>query len=124
MRPIILIIPLIFSLVACSSATNAPADTGIEGQVFIGPTCPVEQVNHPCPDKPYQATLSVLTPARTKILEFQADTEGHFRIALAPGDYILHPESPNVIPHAAEQTFTVVTGQFTHLTVTYDSGIR
>jgi hypothetical protein len=84
----------------------------------------VEQVNHPCPDKPYQATLSVLTPARTKILEFQTDAEGHFRISLAPGDYILHPESPNVMPHAAEQTFTVITGKFTHLTVTYDSGIR
>jgi len=124
MRPIILFVLLIFSLVSCSPATNAPADTGIEGQVFIGPTCPVEQVNHPCPDKPYQATLSVLTPARTKILEFQTDAEGYFRITLASGDYILHPESPNIMPHAAEQTFTVITGQFTRLTVTYDSGIR
>jgi len=38
--------------------------------------------------------------------------------------YILHPESPGVMPVAPEQTFSILSGQFTQLTVTYDSGIR
>lgn len=57
--------------------------------------------------------------------QFQTDENGAFKIALAPGDYILHPdESVNVMPYTAEQTFVVLAGQFTQLSVTYDSGIR
>jgi hypothetical protein len=36
----------------------------------------------------------------------------------------MHPESPNVMPFAAEQTFTVEAGMFTQIIVNYDSGIR
>jgi len=120
---------LVFLLVSgCSTyliPTSTSVDSGIDGQVTIGPTCPVVQINNPCPDKPYQATLTVLTASNhRKIIQFKTDANGYFRIALAPGDYILHPESPNVMPHAAEIPFTVTDHQFTLLNVSYDSGIR
>ena len=112
-------------LAACAPfGTPTPTDSGVEGQVLIGPTCPVVQVDNPCPDQPYQATLTVLTPAGGKIAQFQTDAQGRFRVALAAGEYILRPESPGVMPHAPEQTFTVLAGQFTRIIVTYDSGIR
>jgi len=114
---------LLFVLtVACSP--RIPAGTGIEGHVFIGPVCPVVQVNNPCPDKPYQASLSVLDTNRKKIVNFQTDANGYFHEALEPGVYMLHPESPGMLPVATEQTFSVLLGQFTRLTITYDSGIR
>jgi hypothetical protein len=96
------------------------------GQVVIGPTCPVEMPGLDCADKPYQATLTVLTPSGDKITRFTTDEEGQFRVNLAPGQYILHPESPDDmgLPYGIEQTFTVEEGQFTELLVTYDSGIR
>jgi hypothetical protein len=114
---------LVVLTVGCSP--RIPENTGMAGYVLIGPVCPVEQLNKPCPDKPYQATLSVLDANnRRTIVKFQTDANGYFHQALGPGTYILHPESPGVMPVAPEQTFSVLSGQFTQLTVTYDSGIR
>ena len=114
----------VLSLTACSSANPTPTDSGVEGQVFIGPMCPVVQVGQECPDQPYQATLTVNSPTGERIVQIQTEADGTFRIPLPPGEYILHPESPNVMPFASEQAFTVEEGRYTELTVNYDSGIR
>lgn len=121
----ILVFLLCLFLASCSP--QAPTDTGIEGQVLIGPVCPVVQQGKECPDKPYQATLTVLdSRGMREIARFQTDTEGRFHFPLAPGSYILHPETPeNVpLPVAPEQDFTVAEGRFTQISVIYDSGIR
>ena len=121
-RKIVLL--LLLFLAACSTTTPAPINSGIEGQVFIGPTCPVIREGESCPDQPYQAVLTVNSLGGKRIAQIQTDEEGRFKIPLEPGDYILHPESPNVMPYAQEQTVTVEEGKFTEITVTYDSGIR
>ena len=125
MRPIYLLLALCLGLAGCSQ-TSPPTDSGIVGRVVIGPTCPVEMPGLDCADKPYQATITVLTPSGDKVTRFTADEEGRFRVNLAPGQYILYPESPNDmgLPLGVEQTFTVEEGQYTELLVTYDSGIR
>ena len=115
---------LVLLLGACSQFSPTPADSGIRGQVSIGPVCPVVQAGMDCDDKPYQADLTVLTSRGKEVIRFQSDADGTFEIALFPGDYILRPESPNGLPYAAEQSFSVLAGQFTELTVNYDSGIR
>jgi hypothetical protein len=115
---------LIILLATCSIQEAAPTDSGLEGQVFMGPMCPVLQQGQPCPDQPYQATLAVNSLDGKKITQVQTDQQGRFRIALKPGAYILHPESPNVMPFAGEQIFRVEAGRFTQLTVNYDSGVR
>ena len=115
---------MIILLATCSAQQPADADSGVEGQVLIGPMCPVVQVGQECPDQPYQATLTVNSPRGERIAQVQTDEQGRFRIPLEPGEYILHPESPNVMPFAAELTFTVEFGKFTRLVVNYDSGIR
>ena len=111
-------------LLATCSAEPASTTSGVEGQVFIGPVCPVVQEGQECPDKPYQATLVVNNSNGREIVKVQTDEQGRFKIPLEPGEYILHPESPNVMPYASEQTFAVVSGRFTQITVNYDSGIR
>jgi hypothetical protein len=115
---------LLLLLSACSPLSPTPLDSGIQGQVSIGPLCPVVQVGVDCPDQPYQSSFMVLTSNGKELTRFQSDADGIFKIALSPGDYILRPESPNSLPYAAEQPFTVLAGQFTQLTVIYDSGIR
>jgi len=115
---------MILLLATCSLQEATPTDSGVEGQVFIGPVCPVVQAGMDCADRPYQATLTVNSPKGGKIVQVQTDEEGKFKIPLAPGEYILHPESPNVMPFAAEQTLIVEEGTFTQIIVTYDSGIR
>jgi hypothetical protein len=115
---------LILVLATCSIYSPTPRGSGIEGQVLIGPMCPVVQPGQECPDQPYQATLTVLNRDGLQIAQFQTDNQGRFSIPLVPGEYILHPESPNGIPFAGDQSFMVETGRFTQITVHYDSGIR
>ena len=118
---------LLIWLTACSITPTPDGTGGIEGQVLIGPTCPVVSPNDlDCADKPYQATLTILNTSGAKLTQFTTNANGIFRINLNPGEYILRPESPSgtSLPVAQEQSFTVITGQFTQLTVTYDSGIR
>jgi len=103
---------------------NPPAASGIEGQVLIGPTCPVVKEGVDCADRPYQAGLTVNSPEGIKIVQIQTDEQGKFRIPLPAGDYILHPESTGRYPSVADQNITVTAGQFTQIIVTYDSGIR
>jgi len=119
------ILPVLILLLTACLPPAAPGDSGVEGQVTIGPMCPVVQMGNPCPDQPYQASLTILTTtSRHKVIQFQTDQIGFFRVALAPGEYILRPESPNVMPHASEVAFTVQAHQFTRLNIVYDSGIR
>lgn len=118
---------LVFLVIsACSSAPTAPPDTGVEGQVFVGPMCPVMIEGQDCPDQPYQATMTVLTPSGRKVTQFQTDENGYFRVDLPAGDYILHPETPpdSPLPYASEQPFSVIEGEYTHMIIIYDSGIR
>jgi len=114
---------LILFLATCS-INPTPRDSGIEGQVLIGPMCPVVQEGQECPDQPYQATLTVNSLSGGKIAQVQTDEQGRFKIPLAPGQYILHPEAPNMMPYASEQTFVVEAGKYTQIIVNYDSGIR
>jgi hypothetical protein len=114
----------ILLLATCSINNPAPRGSGIQGQVLIGPMCPVAQQGQECADQPHQATLTINSRNGGTIAQVQTDAQGRFQIPLAPGEYILHPESPNVMPFAGDQLFVVETGQYTQITVNYDSGIR
>ena len=121
-------------LAACGGGAGAPSSTpgagnsGIEGQALAGPTCPVERVGSPCPERPVpDAAVEVWNAAHTeKILTFATDAQGRFRVALAPGDYNLDPQRIDAqqfpVPHP--QNITVRDGQFTQVTIEYDTGIR
>jgi len=121
---VVLGILVVCIMTSCIQQPNTELDSGIEGQVFIGPMCPVVKVGEECPDETYQATLSVNSPKGERIVQVQTDKDGLFKIPLEPGEYILHPESPNVMPYANEQTVIVEAGRFTKVIVSYDSGIR
>jgi hypothetical protein len=111
---------------AGSSAPLPAGSTGLEVETLIGPTCPGPQIEgRDCADKPYQATLALVTAAtRAPVRQFQTDTQGRFALAVPAGNYILVPQLTAKYPMAGEQAVTIVSGQVTHLTIHYDSGIR
>jgi len=115
---------LILVLATCSIYNPTPRGSGLEGQVSIGPVCPVVQQGQECPDQPYQATLTVISPSGVVIAQVKSDAQGRFRVPLVPGEYVLHPESLDGVAFAGDQAFVVETGRYTQLTVNYDSGIR
>ena len=115
---------LILLLATCSIQQPKAVDSGVQGQVMMGSTCPIVQNGQSCPDQPYPATLTVNTPGGERIARVHADANGFFKVKLGTGTYTLHPESPNGMPYAADQTFTVQAGRFTQVNIHYDSGIR
>jgi hypothetical protein len=112
---------LILILATYSARNPTPRENGIEGQVVIGPMCSVGQA---CPDQPHQATLTLNSLNSSRIVQFQTDAGGRFKVPLEPGEYILHPESPNGLPFVSDQSFIVEADQYTQIIVRYDSSIR
>ena len=79
----------------------------------------------PCPNQPYAGTLVFLAKdAHTKVAEIAADSSGHYRLALAPGTCILHPESPGILPRGTDAVIVMLPRKFTHQAIVYDTGIR
>jgi hypothetical protein len=113
---------------ASDDPTNPPPQlptSGIEGRVLIGPACPGPvKADQPCPDEPYQATVSVLREDGAPVTQFNSGADGLFLILLPPGRYILHPQSPGAYPRAGDQTIIVQDGLFSQVEILYDSGIR
>lgn len=110
-------------LAAC--AGGPPPDSGVEGQVWIGPMCPVVQAGTECPDAPFAAVLEVENGAGRTVARGESDGDGSFRIPLAPGDYVLVPQSgEGGMPWAEPVEVRVAAGEWTFVEVHYDSGIR
>lgn len=106
--------------------TLTPYESGVEGHVWIGPTCPVVRIGTECPDQPYETELSVTDLDGMVVAVAKSDVNGYFRVPLPPGRYILVPETPHshAPPFTQPIPFEVIPGSFTQLTVNYDSGIR
>ncbi|MFQ5796181.1 MAG: hypothetical protein ACE5JP_14185 [Candidatus Bipolaricaulia bacterium] len=102
--------------------------SGIIGKVLIGPQCPVIKLGmeEQCQDKPYQATVIIKTEdGLREITQFSSDSNGEFRVVLEPGTYLLEPLLSGFrFPRAGPEIVTVETGQFTEITILYDTGIR
>lgn len=117
---------LVVLFAACAPRIDPSLTSGVRGQALLGPTCPVMQVDNPCPDEPYQAKLTALTLDGQVVTRAASDAEGTFEIKLPAGDYILHAENPEGqgLPYADDTEFTVVADEFTEIEIHFDSGIR
>lgn len=117
-----------------SSSTTPPTpvppasiNSGIQGTITIGPTCPVERIppDPACADKAYQATVKIETADGSKqISQFTANADGKFKVNLNPGDYLLVPQSGGAYPRAQTVAVRVLNDQYSTVIITFDSGIR
>ena len=116
---------LVALVLALLLAQSKPA-SGVDGIVVLWPTCPVERADHPC-QKPVAATIDVLGPSGDVLANVHRGDDGKFSVSLAPGSYVLRPEPlhpGSVMPWAREQSVTVKAGEFVHVRLIYDTGIR
>lgn len=75
----------------------ARAQTGVTGVVHLGPQCPVETADDPCDDQPaahVTVTVAEQLPgdsyaAGKVVAQATTKSDGTFRIAVAPGDYVV-----------------------------------
>lgn len=97
---------------------------GVHGQVLLGPQCPVEREDSPCPDRLVTGSVvatpnDVGVPARAR-----TDTMGRFRLGLAyAGTYTVTAEVAGALSCEEKQVY-VQSGRYTPLTITCDTGIR
>ena len=121
-----LIVGTLLALLACGpdDLLGPDARQGIDGIVLLGPQCPVESLEDPCPDLPYQAWITVRREDGANVTRIRSGEDGRFRVGLRPGLYLLDPESGNPFPVAGEQEVRVEEGVYTEVTVGFDTGIR
>jgi hypothetical protein len=98
-------------------------DSGIAGLVVIRPVRPhaTKGVEN---SQPYQATIEILDSTGRLVTTFRTSSDGTFNIPLAPGEYLLRPQSGRPYPRASEQTVIVEPRSFKQVRITYDSGMR
>ena len=107
-----------------ASAGTRQLDSGIVGEVKIAPTCPVERPGRVC-ERAYQATITIRRePTHALVARVQSSATGHFKIALAPGRYLLIPQNSRPYPRSSPLRTTVHSHRYTAVRITYDSGIR
>jgi hypothetical protein len=125
---------IILTTIGCNSPT-APIDNTakvhgrLSGLVKIGPICPVQRDDMPCPTPPsaYAARkILVMDEQGTKILfTVDIDSQGLYVIDLAPAKYRIDLK-PNGIDRAAELPAVVEihANSVTTLNVNIDTGLR
>ena len=110
---VVLAVALALALGACG--VGQP-DSGLAGVVLAGPTCPVQRVGQPCPDRPVAVHL------RAGSVRFASDAQGRFRVALAPGTYTIVNDG-GTFPRC-RATATVPAHAYATIRITCDTGIR
>jgi len=129
MKRIFTAIIVTLALAACgapAASPTPPPGTGIQGVVQVGPTCPVERINSPCPPRPLAATVVVRDAAGHEVARTHSGADGHFNVDVPPGTYTVVGLNvgSSMLPRPIPTTVTVTSGRYATVNVEYDSGIR
>ncbi|MFN2609439.1 MAG: hypothetical protein ABR507_00965 [Actinomycetota bacterium] len=109
---------------ACSR-TVIVTDSGVQGKVVSGPTCPVERLDSPCPNQPESALIKATrTGSDSAAGVTRTDGNGAFKMTLAPGSYTVTAQAPGAFGGCKPQDVTVSAKTFAHVVITCDTGIR
>ena len=102
-------------------------DSGIRGQVLIGPSKPSTRIGEPSHDQPFQATLDIVKAEdESLVTQIRTGRNGTFVVGLAPGDYIVRSASTEEIPRPAIEAVevTVPAHAYVDVTINADNGMR
>jgi hypothetical protein len=106
-----------------AGSRSSHPDSGIRGRVLLGPTCPVQRIGQTCV-RPYQATFTIRSePTGKLVAQARSSANGRFRLPLAPGTYLLVPQTGRAYPRSSPQTTTAHSHRYTRVVISYDSGM-
>ncbi len=113
----------------CPASTTQKDSGTLQGNMTIGPICPVEQVGHPCNPTPqmYAAhQVFVYNSSRTKLITtLIPDAQGNFSASLPVGTYLVDVQHQGVgAVTGVPATTAIVSGNTTSLSINIDTGIR
>ncbi len=115
-------------LAACGTRTEPSTSGGsatgvVTGRVTAGPTCPVEQVGHPCAPRPVVAEVQATAVGRI-VASTHSAADGTYRLELSVGTYTVVAVTQNMLPRCVPRTVTVTAARTTRDDITCDTGIR
>jgi hypothetical protein len=115
---------ILISAAACGTASTGSKayDSGIQGIVTYGPTCPVQRAGGPSCVRRYSAEIVVHQGANV-VITFRSNSDGTFRVALQVGTYTLE-SAHSGLPFLKPLDVVVRPHAFTTVDVMFDSGIR
>jgi len=127
------VLPLALLLSACaesgggSGSGSGSEELGtIRGTVLAGPTCPVETIENPCPDRPVGGVKVQALSDGSVSATAVSDEDGAFEMDLAAGEYlvesVVEPEGPGM--YSRPTSVTVTAGAVVEVSVLLDTGIR
>lgn len=119
-----LAIVLIVAACGTGDLLGPDAPQGVNGMVLLGPQCPVQTQENPCPDLPFEASITVRRVGGGTVGWTRSGEDGRFSIGLRPGQYVLDPESGDPFPSATPVEVEVTEGTYTDVTIYFDTGIR
>lgn len=116
--------PIEFNISGANKKTTF--DSGVMGQILIGPQCPVVRIgDDSCKDKPYPTSIEISLQNAPRLFRLiDTDSEAKFKIELEPGVYILRPKGGNPFPRCSEEEVSVLAHQFQDIILSCDTGIR
>ncbi len=103
------------------------SETGIRGEILIGPTCPASSPDfneEACDDQPFPGVISIFDAEGNLLTVVQSNIRGRFAEPLDPGTYVIYPEPGPTMETSGPQTIEVIEGEYTPVRIQYDSGIR
>ncbi len=101
-------------------------ETGIKGQVLMGPTVPGPEVVGVSDEAPFDALFHVFDVEYKLVTRFKSDENGYFTVLLPPGEYTIILDKSMRFPNPRRQrkTVTVPEKGFADVTLRYDTGMR
>ena len=102
-------------------------DTFLAGQVFLGPTCPVETTppDPSCAGKTYQTTVEIRRSGESSVVaRANTNSEGEFKVAIPAGTYDVQAIGGETLPFCKPQMIVVEANTSTWIDLSCDTGIR
>jgi len=101
-------------------------ETGITGQVLMGPIVPGPEVPGQVNEAPFAALFHVLRSDGSTVGRFVTSDDGFFRVSLPPGEYVIVPDASAPFPNAEQQTKSVTVPEhgFADVLLRFDTGMR
>jgi hypothetical protein len=110
--------------VAALVAASGSSGSGLYGKVVISPSRPVCAVGEPCTAPDRNDVLSFWRGGR-RVAIARTGATGSYRVALAPGRYVVKVKRPHGMGRGLEPTrATVPRGRYARVNYTLDIGIR
>ena len=117
---------LVLVLAACGTGSTAgpPADATVTGVLTLGPQCPVETVDEPCPDVPTTGTVAARDRTSGEVIaEASSDDDGTYHLEVPAGAYVLEATAERAMS-CAPVDVDVASGTIEEADIPCDTGIR